>query len=57
MGKEIGEAAKANRLGGGKMASHKKGCVSRYQPYVPKRRSIGHTGHSQTRPDDSGHSK
>ena len=57
MGKEIEEVAKANRLEGKKLASHKKGCVSRYQPYVPKRRSIGHTGHSQTRLDDSGHSK
>ena len=46
------------RTGGGKkLASHKKGCVSRYQPYMPKRRSIGHTGQSQTHLDDRSHSK
>ena len=38
-----------------KLAAHKKGCVARYKPYVPKRRSI--EGHSQNRLDDSGHSK
>ena len=57
VGREIDEVAKANRLGGKKLSSHKKGCVARYQSYVPNRRSIGHTGHSQTRLDDSGHSK
>ena len=46
------------RTGGRKkLASHKKGCVSRYQPDMPKRRSIGHTCQSQTRLDDIGHSK
>ena len=38
VGKEIDEVAKVNRLG----EKHKKGRVSRYQPYVPKRRSTGH---------------
>ena len=54
--KENDEVAKANRLGK-KLASHKKGRVSRYQSYMPKRRSIGHTGQSQTRLDYRGHSK
>ena len=40
-----------------KMALHKKGRVSRYQPYVPKKRSTGHARHSQTHFDDRGHSK
>ena len=56
MGKEIDEIAKTNRLGK-KLASHKKGRVYRYEPYGPKRRSIGHTGQSQVRLDDTGHSK
>ncbi|XP_074629361.1 uncharacterized protein LOC141886973 [Acropora palmata] len=56
VGKEIDEVAKAKKLGE-KLASHKKGRVSHYQPYMLKRRSIGHTGQSQTRLDDRGHSK
>ena len=56
MGKEIDEVVKANRLGK-KLASHKKGRVSRYQPYGSKRRSIGHSGQSQARLDERGHSR
>ena len=56
VGKEIDEVAKANRLGK-KLASHKKGRVSRYQPYGSKRRSIGHSGQSQARFDERGHSR
>ena len=39
--KEIDEVAKTNRLGE-KLASHEKGRVSCYQPYVTQRRFIGH---------------
>ena len=56
VGKEIDEVAKANRLGK-KLASHKKGRVSRYQPYGSKRRSICHSGQSQARLDERGHSR
>ena len=43
--KEIDEVAKANKLGK-KLASHKRGRVSRYQAYVTQRRSTGHSGQS-----------
>ena len=51
VGREINEVAKANRVGK-KLASHKKGRVSRYQPYVTHRRSTGHSGQSRIRLDD-----
>ena len=54
--KEIDELAKANRLGK-KLASHKNGRVSRYQPYVTQRRSTGHSGQSRIRLEDKGSSK
>ena len=57
VGKEIDEVAKANRLRRKSWLHIRKVVVARYQPYVPKRRSIGHTGHSQNRLDDSGHRK
>ena len=53
VGKEIDDVAKVNRLG----EKHKKALVSRYQPYVPKRRSTGHAGQSRTSLDDKGYSK
>ena len=54
--KEIDEVAKANRLGK-KLGSHKKGRVSRSQPYVTQRRSTGHSGQPRIRLDDKGSSK
>ena len=54
--KEIDEVAKANRLGK-KLASHKNGRVSRYQPYVTQRRSTGHSGQSRMCLEDKGCSK
>ena len=54
--KEIDEVAKANRLGK-KLASHNKGRVSCYQPYVTQRRSTGHSGQSRIRLEDKGCSK
>ena len=56
VGKEIDKVLKANRLRK-KLASHKKGRVSRYQPYGSKRRSISHSGWSQARLDERGHSR
>ena len=56
VGKEIDQIVKANRLGK-KLASYKKGCFSRCQPYVPKRRATRHASQSQTRLDDRGYSK
>ena len=56
VGREIDEVVKANKLGK-ELASHKKGRVSRYQPYVTHRRSTDHSSQSRIRLDDKGFSK
>ena len=56
VGIEIDEAARADRLGK-KLPSHKKGRVSRHQPYMPASTSIRRTGQSQTHLDDRDQSK